>query len=263
MATVVQGLRLRQFPFAARMVITGFVITASLGYLVALLNLYLTYADRDGQPGLTAMDLKQSLHGDRKNTIIGAQISPGGPMAKFLPMDAEREQILTWVHSGAKEEGFAGVKPILQRRCVGCHSPSGQASFRPLTNFTEVAAVATVDTGESLAKFARIAHTHLQSLALVYLALGLLFAFCNLPEKAKALVVMLPFAGLALDFGARGLVRVSSEFVYGVMLGGALLGIGTGLMVTGILWELWSRPRKPKPRRVPVATVEPALEGAT
>lgn len=30
------------------------------------------------------------------------------------------------------------IKPIIENRCMGCHSVGGPASFRPLTNYIEV-----------------------------------------------------------------------------------------------------------------------------
>lgn len=30
------------------------------------------------------------------------------------------------------------IKPIIESRCMGCHSPGGPASFRPLRNYDEV-----------------------------------------------------------------------------------------------------------------------------
>ncbi|MFN3652769.1 MAG: hypothetical protein ACK47B_24585 [Armatimonadota bacterium] len=245
-------IRLAHLPLAARVVISGFVVVALTGYLIALLNMYLTYANADGKPGLTPADLEKKLRGDRTNTKLEAALN--GTMGQYLKTPEEKQQIVGWIHAGAMEADFARVQPVLQKNCVSCHSSSGAASFRPLTSFREVSVVAQVDTGESLATFARVAHTHLQSLALIYFGLGILFAFCGLPEKLKAVFVATPFLALVLDFGARGLARFWPEMIYPMMAGGGIAGMATTLMAAGILWEVWFAGRqkhKPMPEPLP------------
>lgn len=240
----IQRFRLSQLPLAARLVVSCFVVLTLIGYSVALMNMYLTYAGADGKPGLTPDDVTRRLYGERDKTKLAAAITTGG-MGQYLKSPAEKDQIFAWIHGGATRESFAGVQPIFTRNCVGCHNPHGAASFRPLTNFDQVAAVAQVDKGESLATFARVAHTHLQSLALIYFGLGILFAFCGLHEKAKALVVVTPFVALALDFGSRGLASRWPEMVYPMMASGGIAGAATVAMVLGVLWEVWLSNRSP------------------
>lgn len=237
MSGPISRFRLAQFPVSVRIVMTGFVLMMLSGYLVAELNLYLTYKDADGKPGLSAEDVKRSLYGDRSKTLLASRID-GGTMEKYLGSPGDKDKILTWIRGGARETDFAAVQPAF-KTCGGCHNSLGTASFRPLTNFKEVAAVATPDQGESLAKFARIAHTHLQSLALVYLALGMLFVFCGLPEKIKAGVAAMPFLALFGDFFSRGLIPHFPIMVYPMMGAGVLLGVSTFTMVGVVLWELW------------------------
>jgi len=238
--------RLAQFPVSARIVMTGFVLMMLCGYFVAVLNLYLTYKDSDGKAGLAPSDVKKSIHGDRGKTLLASKID-GGTMEKYVASPEDKQKLLAWIHGGAKQSDFASVQPVFKKSCIGCHSAAGAASFRPLEDFKQVAAVATPDKGESLAKFARIAHTHLQSLSLVYLALGLLFVFCGLPEKIKIPMAASPFVALFGDFFSRGLIPHFPFFVYPMMGAGALLGISTVSMVAVVLWELWIAERQVKP----------------
>lgn len=242
MSPALQRFRLAQLPQSPRVLITFFVVLLGIGYLVAVLNVYLTYAGADGRASMTPQDLKLRLYGNRKATLLESVISPGGKMSQYMPNAADREQILAWVHAGATETGFTKVQPLFARNCAGCHQNNGPASFRPLTNYQEVATVAQVDRGESLATWARIAHTHIQSLALMYFALGILFCFCGYPERLKAVVVSVPFLAVFLDFSTRALVRFQPEMVHGVMASGALLGLATAVMIAGVLHELWLSP---------------------
>jgi hypothetical protein len=237
-------LRLAHLPLPARVVISGFVVVALSGYLIALLNMYLTYADADGKPGLTPNDVLKKIRGDRTNTKLETAINTN--MAQYLKSPEDRKEIVSWIHDGAIEARFPTVQAVLQKSCVSCHNTEGAAKFRPLTSFQEVSAVTQVDTGESLAAFARIAHTHLQSLALIYFGIGILFAFCGLPDKLKTFLVALPFIALVFDFGTRGLMRFWPEMVYPMMASGAIAGGASTLMVMGVLWEVWlARPKRP------------------
>ena len=70
-----------------------------------------------------------------------------------------------------------------------------------------------IDRGEPVMLRARVAHTHLMSLVVVFLCLGVIFAFCGVGQKMKLLVMPIPFAALFLDFGARALIKYLPVFV--------------------------------------------------
>jgi hypothetical protein len=236
--------RLQHLPGSSRIVVSLFAVLIGIGYLVAMAHLYFTYSGVDGKPGVTPRDLQLTFHGMGGKTVLAAAID-GGKMEQYLRSPAEKAELLSWIHAGAAKESFHSVQPIFTNNCAGCHSSSGPAKFRLLTNYEQVAAVTEVDRGESLAAFARIAHTHIQSLALVYLALGLLFCFTAIREGIKTVVVSTPFLALATDFGARGLARIWPEMAYLVLASGMLLGLATALMILGILLDLWL-PKKPR-----------------
>jgi len=240
--------RLAQLPRAARVAISLFVVVLGSGYLTALVNLYVTYADADGKSGLTPDDVKLRLYGNRSTTTLESVIAPGGKMSQYMKEPGGREAIIAWLHTGASQAGFLKVQPILGRNCLRCHSPSGAASFRPLTNYQQVMGVAQVDTGESTANWARTAHTHIQSMALMYLALGLAFAFCGMSDRIKIPVISVPFIAIISDFTARELAHYWPNWTYVVLLSGMLIGIATAALSLGILYELWMA----KPRATPV-----------
>jgi hypothetical protein len=225
-------------------VLSLFVVLVVIGYLVALLNMYLTYSPVDGKPGLSTDDLKRALYGNRTNTILGTVIS-GGSMEQYLQNPDDKGRILSWIQDGARESEFAKVQPVFTQSCTRCHSATGSASFRPLSNFKEVVAVTQVDRGETLPTWARVAHTHLQALALIYLVLGILFVLCNLPSAVRIAGAVTPFIALLADFGTRALVPIWPSMISGMMLAGSLMGLATATMSLGILWELWRKPGSP------------------
>lgn len=234
-----RGFRLAHLPVSARLGITCFIALIGFGYLTSLGHLFFTYEKADGKPGLTADDLRKTLAGSREKTKMEAKLEPGGSMAQYLTDPGERKIVFDWIHKGAEEGSFEPTQAILQKNCVKCHSPNGPMKSAPLTNFAQVAAVTQTDRGESPPAWARVAHIHLQSLSIIYLALGLLFAFTGMPELVKRLLIPMPFIALVADFGARGLVSTWPELVYLVMIGGGLGGFSTGALIFLLFAELW------------------------
>jgi hypothetical protein len=249
MSLELQRFHLADLPRVPRVVLTLFVLMAGIGYAVAVLNLYFSYSDVDGKAGLTPDDLKRSFYGQRDKTVLAATIN-GGSMEQYLQSPTDKGKILSWIQDGATKEGFErDVQPVLNRSCTRCHSATGSASFRALTTYEEVQAVTQIDRGESLPIWARVAHTHLQAIGLIFLALGLLYAFCPIRENLKLVVVCTPFLMLGVDFGTRALARIWPNMVYAMIISGALMGLATAVMIVSILYELWFG----KGRSVPTA----------
>jgi hypothetical protein len=233
------NVRLSQLPASLKLLLTLFLLTMSVGYCVALLNLYLTYSPVDGKAGLSLADLKLAFHGNPKRILLIAKID-GGSMAVFLSNPADKQKLLRWIEQGAPEAEFTkNVQPLFQANCVRCHSKTGPASFRPLTDYTAVMKVVQPDRGESLAALARVAHFHVLAFALIFLCVGLIFCCTQWRESVKVAAIGLPYVCIAIDFGARGLAKLHPGFVYGVLFSGALMGLSFGIMVLSPLYELW------------------------
>ncbi len=232
-------IRLSQLSPSLRWVITLALLVLGAGYGVALLNLYYTYSMMDGQPGLTAEDLKRAFYGRRNVTRLAAKID-GGSMEQFLPNPMEKAKILNWLQDGASREGFdQAVRPIFMQNCWRCHNPQGFMYMRPLQTYEQVQEVIKVDRGEPAPVWARVAHTHLQSIALIFLVTGVVFAASSLSERLKTLVVITPFVALVVDFGSRYLARYHTGFVYLMMAAGAAAGLAFAAMLAVSLFEMW------------------------
>lgn len=222
-------------------VVTLFLVMIGLAYLVSMFNLYLTYHLVDGRPGLTAEDLRRSFYGQRNETLLAAKID-GGSMEQFLPVPGHKEAILSWLQDGSQEEDFQEIQPIIQENCLTCHAPGGlMGRRRPLDTYERVTAVTVVDRGEPIALWARVAHTHLMSLALVFLSLGVIFSFCGVGQSMKLWFMPMPFVALFLDFGARALIKYFPSFVYVMMFAGALMGMSMLVLTLGPLYDMWIR----------------------
>lgn len=215
------AIRLFKLPVVVKITLSLSIVMLGIGYLIALLNLYLTYNMTDGEPGLTANDLRRAFYGNRDNTRLAAKIQ-------------------SWIQDGAEESKYNAVaKMILDENCIRCHSEAGVASFRPLTTYSQVMTVTEIDRGEPVGLWARVAHTHIQSIGLIFLVLGLAVAFTSIPELWKQILVTLPFVALISDFGARALTKYFPGFVYVVMGMGVVMGFSFAVMVLLPLYEMW------------------------
>lgn len=239
----VYAIKLTELSLLLKIVFTLFIVMIGIAYLVSVLNLYLTYHLTDGKPGLSIDDLRRSFYGQRNRSLLAAKID-GGSMEQFLPFPGEKETILSWLQDGVSREGYENIKHIFEDRCVTCHTLDGLMSRRPLTMFEEVEEVTVVDRGEPISLWARVAHTHLMSLAVIFLCLSVIFSFCGVGQKMKAFFMPLPFLALFLDFGARALIKYVPSFVYVMAAAGALMALSMMVLTLGPLYEMWIRGRK-------------------
>ena len=229
--------KLRELTPELKCVVLLFISLLSVGYGIAVLNIHFTYQMVDGEPGLTPEDLRRSFYGRRNMTRRAAKID-GGSMEQFLTTPGEKEKILNWIQDGAEEEEFRRVvSPILEQNCWRCHNPQGFMYSRPLQTYPQVQMTTVVDRGEPVPVWTRVAHTHLQSLAVIFFCVGILFTMTTFPQKLKLIILVVPFASIFLDFGARFLARYHPSMVYVVMGTGALAGASFGLMVLSIFYE--------------------------
>ncbi|HXG16781.1 MAG TPA: hypothetical protein VNK50_11060 [Calidithermus sp.] len=84
-------------------------------------------------------------------------------------------------------------------------------------------------------------HTHLFGQTLIAGLLGLIFLFATLPERFKALIIALPFAGTVLDIGGMWLTRfVWPDLAVLVLVGGSLFALGYLAIAAISLWQLWA-----------------------
>ncbi len=226
-----------------RCLITGALLVLAVGYAVATLNLYFTYSMMDGSPGLTPEDLKRAFYGRRTVTLLAAKID-GGSMEQFLPDPLDKAKILNWIQEGTPRQTFENeVGPILVNYCWRCHSPGAFMYMRPLQTYEQVLEVTKVDRGESVPVWARVAHTHLQSIALIFFLVGIVFAGTRLPDRVKAPIVITPFLALLADFGSRFLARYHPSLVFLMIGAGAVTGLAFAGMILFSLYEIWLAPR--------------------
>ena len=213
-----------------------FLLLLSLGYLSALINLYLTHEMADMQPGLTINDIRVHFHGSPTLTKLTLMIN--GPMRQYLDSDAEKTQIETWVAAGAKADDYLTVRPIFQDRCIRCHDLFGKAEFRPLTTFEEVSVVTKPSEGQSWQRLAKLSHQHFLGMALVFF--GVLTVLFRNPSRMKLKLWLAAAAFMAVGGDILGwwLTKLYPIFAYLVAGFGAAHGMLFFFMVFLCVWDI-------------------------
>ena len=64
-------------------------------------------------------------------------------------------------------------------------------------------AVTRIDRGEPVSLWARVAHTHIQSIGLIFFVLAGIFTFTSLSGRWKMAAAVLSFLMVLVDFGSR------------------------------------------------------------
>jgi len=112
-----------QLPLSMRVLYSAALCILGLGYLFALINLFFTYAGKDGDPSSVSYeDMVIAYSGSGKASRIESALR--GSMAGMLPKD-ETARIVGWVQKGTPRPEFdSDVRPILDKRCMACHDGS-------------------------------------------------------------------------------------------------------------------------------------------
>ncbi len=220
-----------------RLLYTAFLILAGTAYLMALAYLYTSYEGIDGKPGLSVQDVAENYYGNRSGTRLEAALR--GPMAGYIELE-HRNHIVKWLKSGAPREEYEGlIKPMLDQNCTGCHNPGAGGGLPDLTTYEGVKEVANVDTGVSLHSLMKISHIHLFGIALVALAIGLIFRLAVLPCWLHATLMVLPFVAIFVDIGAWFLTKWDPFYAYTIVIAGAVLGLAWAAQILISLYQLW------------------------
>lgn len=233
--------RFKHISLSEKILTSCFLMTMWVGYVFAIANLYFTYQDRDGRPGVSVTDVMINFHGATGQTRLGAAIK--GPMEGNLKYKSDKAVILGWLDSGATEAEYKEhIAPILDRDCVGCHSPAVNPGLPNLTNFEGVSEVAKAG-GAPLPLLVRISHIHLFGIGLILFFIGRIFLMCEINSTLKRIVVAIPFAALLIDIMSWFITKTVPEFAYVVVLSGGLMGMSMGLQIFVSLIQMW-RPVK-------------------
>jgi hypothetical protein len=235
---------LRALPPALRVLLSAFLVTVGLGYVAALLYLFLIDVEPHRKMGMGLVDgITTKYYGTRGASRLEASLR--GPMADKLE-EPERERIFRWLRGGAQREGFEMVKPIFAKSCMTCHSAGSPfPQLAPLSSYDEVVKFAQLDTGPSVAQLARVSHVHLFGISIIFLLTGAIFAMSAVRLALRIPLLVLPYLAMWIDIGSWWVTRFAPAFAYTVIAGGALMSIALALQITLSLGEMWAARLRP------------------
>jgi len=225
-------------PLSEKLLYTGFLVLVGTGYLMALTYLYMSHEGHDGQTGISVEDIVDTYYGNRSGTRLEAALR--GPMSGFIQTKNDRHEIMAWLKRAAPEQEYTDtVRPILEKTCLACHSPSSGLDVPDFTTYEGIKVVANVDKGESLHTLVKLSHIHLFGIALVALGIGFIFRFAVMRDWLKSTLIVTPFAAILADILAWFLTKWDPVYAYTVITAGALLGVAWAGQILISLYQLW------------------------
>lgn len=233
------SLDMRELPVSSKIGITAFLILAGIGYLLGFGVILNTYGPTDQEPGLSIADVRISFYGAREMTAYEASID--GSMKQYFTSDDEYQKVKDWLAAGFTEEGYGGLKPIMDVSCNTCHSAGAAVAGVVTETYEDIKPFLVQDTGKSWGRLLSLTHTHLMSTMVLIFGLVLIFTRTQFSELIKRIVITFSFAALVVDLGSWWLAKLAGGFAFLVILGGASLGVTFAALVLMSLYDLWIR----------------------
>ena len=234
--------RLDLAPAPVRALATAFLCAIGLGLLAAQANLYLSHRHADGDPAFSMADIVADLHGREGGRPLVAALN--GEMRQYVDSEEEAEALIAWAMADAPEREYhLSIADIFSERCVRCHGPGGESSDRPLTSYGQAQKVSLAGWhAPTWEHIARITHTHLLPLAVLWTLVGAVTVFSGPPSWSRAALAILPLAGIVVDAAGVWLAPLSRPMVWLVVAGGAAMGLGFFCQFVLAVYSLWLRP---------------------
>ena len=227
-----------QLPLSMRVLYSAALCILGLGYLFALINLFFTYAGKDGDPSSVSYeDMVIAYSGSGKASRIESALR--GSMAGMLPRE-ETARIVGWVQKGTPRPEFdSDVRPILDKRCMACHDGSNP-HLPNLNGYDNVKKVTDKDTGTPLETLVKVSHIHLFGLTFIFFLVGTIFSHAYLrPVWLKCAVIVLPFGSIAVDILSWYVTKVYHPFAWVVMAAGGVTGLCFAYMWALSMLQMW------------------------
>ncbi len=221
-----------------KVLFTGYLVTVSIGYMFALIQILLTHGMADGKFGLSVEDIVYSYYGNRSGTVLEQKLE--GSM-KDKANDEERFAIIQWVRDGADEGAFKddGINKIIEDRCVMCHNKEA-AGIPNFTDFALLKKLTEQDEGSSIGTLTRGSHIHMFGIGFIFMFVGIIFSFSETTTtKFKCIAVGMPYIFLVADILSWWLTKYFPIFAWLVIFAGMGMGVSFIFMWFTSIMEMW------------------------
>jgi hypothetical protein len=238
--------RLAELGLGARIALTCLVFVFAIGFAASAEHLVGHHQNRDGQSGVSLVDLEGAYHGVSAPAPLATALGRGHP-EELAPGD--RELLLRWLAGGRVSEdydnldlGAAAPAEILAKSCLACHGREQAAAGVPaLEYWDDVAKVAFAREIAPVPReiLAASTHTHALSLAAISAVIGGLWLATRWPARLKEGLFALGALALLVDLVSWWLARDHAWLVPLIAAAGGVYAAATGLALAGILLDLW------------------------
>jgi len=231
----------RRFPdcsVSEKLLYTSFILLLGIGYIFAMLLIFMDVSGEDGAPGLSVEDINIKYRGNRSGTRLEQAL-----MGKMKSYRTKKEflTITSWIHEGAPKARFEKeIRPILTQKCLICHNPALGLNIPDLGNYETITALGKMDKGEPILTLVRVSHIHLFGMSIIFYLLGRIFILSEMPVWLKRALVVTPFAAILVDIASWWFTKFTSPvFAYTVMAGGAVFGITFVIQSLVSFYQMW------------------------
>jgi hypothetical protein len=230
-----------ELPTSLNVLYTAVLLVLGLAYLFAGIYLFHTYSGKDGNPmTLSYEDIVIAYSGSAKGSRIEGALH--GSMSAMLPFE-EKNALLEWARDGADRTKYeAGIRPILDKRCMACHDGSNP-NLPNLNGYDNLVKVTEHDTGTALFTLVRVSHIHLFGLTMVFFLVGMVFSHAYVrPVWFKCTVMATPFVCLVLDISSWYFTKLYNPFAWVVMIAGGFMALSFTYMWFVSMYQMWYAP---------------------
>lgn len=227
----------QELPTSMRTLFTGALLVVGLGYIFAMLYVFVAHSGADGKPGLSVDDIKITYSGSKETTQLEKALR--GPMSGMLPQK-DLAAMLDWIREGAIKKTYtARIEAVVADNCLACHDGSNP-HLSNLDGFENIHEVVAQDTGADLFTLVRVSHIHLFGLTFIFFIVGFIFSHAYLrPVWLKSAIIATPFAGVIADVLGWYVTKVYTPFAWVVLIAGAFNGFSFAVMWVVSMYQMW------------------------
>lgn len=239
---------LRRQPIGIRVGMTGLILVLFIGLLASAFHLVKHYENRDELPEFSLDDIKGAYHGIDSPGLLGSALERGHP--ESLPAE-QKKVLLDWLGGGRIVEDYdsldLAIPPaeIIDQYCIECHTRAAGAAagtlIPPLEYFDDIQEIAfsrkVLPTPVEV--LAASTHAHALTLSIQGLVVAALVLLTRWPRRWISILIAIMGIGLLGDVGGWWLARFSPSWALCIVVSGAAYSIGQGLLLTGVLADLW------------------------
>ena len=230
--------RLNTLSTSGKLLCTLFLICMGIGFVFSQLNVFYTYNRADGRGGFSLQDIVLTYYGQPDILLIESKLN--GAMREHLENEYERNSLINWAKGGAQKEKFNGVKGIIIKNCLRCHTSGGDAAFAPFDKLSMVSDIFTrINNGISIHRLITLSHIHMISIGVIFALSGIIFLFTPINEKLKMILIIFPFGSLLMDVFSWWLTKLIPVFAITVFIGGVFTVIGFFIQFVISLLMMW------------------------